>query len=328
MIPGSRYVLVLPWFGSVPKWWAYFEQGMIANPDVTFVIFSDCLQLRSLPRHVSVRPMTLEGVRKLAERKLQTTVSLTRPMKLCDLRPMYGHIFEDYLRGCEFWGFGDTDVVYGNLGKWLSRARDANADIISFRRLWLSGSLCFVRNNDVLCHLYKNSPAWEGVVADSRNLLFDELGGIFYGERSAGVPVQELPARHGSFTLLVDNAERNGELRVSALGPICETLSFNGLLRRTPEGMYDLKKGCELAYYHLVIDKRRFFKCDSGQEPPETYFISPTGFWSEQEYGSPSQRLLAARRIVSGLAACGGRRGAKWLHRIAGRLFSSRRSSP
>lgn len=54
------------------------------------------------------------------------------PDKVKDFKPAIGHVFEEYLKPYSHWAFGDVDVVYGSLQRFLSPSILAH-DIITFR---------------------------------------------------------------------------------------------------------------------------------------------------------------------------------------------------
>lgn len=280
-------------------------QGAQANSKVDFLILSDCLETGVFADNMKICRWSLEDVRRLAESKLQTDVVLEKPFKLCDLKPMYGHIFEECSTGYDFWGYGDIDVLYGDLQHWLLEAERASADIISFRQGWLTGSLCFVRNSDAMRKLYAQAPRWRDAVREKEYVLFDELGSLSFGARRKGASFDEIRAPYGSFSEIAYLAESRGQIKLYAVDAICESLGKRGLLVRSAAGIRDLRRRSEYAYYHMVIDKRRFFTCVEDVEPPVEYYITPTGMYDVAEYGSIRQRITAAKRFVVGARKCG-----------------------
>ena len=139
----NRFVIIIPYFGIFKASIALFLESCNRNPNIDWLVFSDC----GIPENVVINsniiwhPMTLEDVCLLAEKKLGCKVTLNRAYKLCDLKPMYGLIFEDYIKDYEFWGFGDTDVIYGDVFSFLNKIGFEQYDKIN----WM-GHLCFMRN--------------------------------------------------------------------------------------------------------------------------------------------------------------------------------------
>ena len=40
--------------------------------------------------------------------------------KICDYRPFFGEIYKEYTKGYDFWGWCDTDIILGNIRKFIS----------------------------------------------------------------------------------------------------------------------------------------------------------------------------------------------------------------
>lgn len=122
---------------------------------------------------------TLEKLKKLFESKLQMKICLNHPYKLCDLKPMYGVLFEDYLDGYDFWGHCDSDLVFGNIRKFL------NDELFSkYDRILSRGHLSLYHNTKEVNNFFKKSesfnsiPCWKDVVRVDRNYSYDEWGGV------------------------------------------------------------------------------------------------------------------------------------------------------
>ncbi len=45
---------------------------------------------------------------------------IPQPYKLCDFKPAYGFLFEDYIQDYEYWGHCDCDLVFGDLETLLT----------------------------------------------------------------------------------------------------------------------------------------------------------------------------------------------------------------
>jgi hypothetical protein len=121
----NRFAIIIPYFGKFKPSISLFLESCNRNPDVDWHIFTDCPVPENveLKENIKWHAATLDYVSGLIREKLGWTVSLTRPYKLCDLKPFYGLLFEEYLTGYEYWGFGDTDVIYGHLTKYLGHIR-------------------------------------------------------------------------------------------------------------------------------------------------------------------------------------------------------------
>ena len=82
---------------------------------VDFIFYTNC----PLPKHRYANTIfyqcTFEEYKKLVEVRLSLDYSIEKSYKLCDLKPFLGAVHEPELKEYDFWGFGDLDVVHGNL---------------------------------------------------------------------------------------------------------------------------------------------------------------------------------------------------------------------
>ena len=171
----NKFAVVIPYFGKFRPSIVLFLESCNRNSNIDFYIFTDCetpknIQLSSNTKWIKFK---LEDINLLIQDKLGINANLTRAYKLCDIKPFYGLIFADYLKAYEYWGFGDTDVVYGNLTEFLNKINYMIWDKIN----WM-GHLCFIRNESwcnraVLSDVEGTIDAKEVLVSD-KNLGFDE----------------------------------------------------------------------------------------------------------------------------------------------------------
>ncbi|MBQ6478597.1 MAG: hypothetical protein IJI44_04420 [Erysipelotrichaceae bacterium] len=139
----NKFVVIIPYFGEFKASITLFLESCNRNPGIDWLIFTDCKVPEGvcLGGNILWKQMNLSDVKQLAEQKLQCEVTLNRAYKLCDMKPMYGLIFEEYIKEYEYWGFGDTDVIYGDVLSYLKRLEYERYDKIN----WM-GHLCFIRN--------------------------------------------------------------------------------------------------------------------------------------------------------------------------------------
>lgn len=295
-----KYIVLIPYFGKTPEWWPFYIRGVRANKSIDFIIISDCIKPVAEVDNLRVINASLSDIRKKASQVLDRDVALTHFKKLCDLKPMYGLIFSDLIKGYDFWGFGDIDLVYGNLSHFID-PQASKADILSFRSLWLSGSLAFFRNTPVINSLYRQSRIWTQVVESPVHIGFGEMCGIRYLERIAGREFVEIKGCEESFSAIVDRKGKMGDVRLWFQDAAMEKLGLSAVLEWTPEGIFDYKTRKQWAYYHLVVDKRRFFKARASFVPRDRFFITGTGFHDESDFFSWSFKLRSAAASAKGL---------------------------
>ena len=176
--------LFIPYYGKWPDYFKLFLEGCKTNLEFDFLFITDLPLPSDYPNNVQFHQLALEELRVLIERKIKKHVPAFQPYKLCDFKPMYGVIFADFLEGYDFWGYGDIDLVYGDLSKFITENILRDNDVISLRKHWLSGCFALFKNISKINFLYQESPSWELVVEREACMLFDECLGNYFKKDS------------------------------------------------------------------------------------------------------------------------------------------------
>ena len=168
--------LILPYFGKFPNYFPLWLKSAGANPSFTFMIFTDeDMSGYSIPQNVKVHAMSLREIKERAAKYLDFEPVLETPYKLCDYKPLYGLIFEDYLEGFDFWGHVDPDVIWGDMRHFLT---DELFD--KYDRILRWGVIELYRNTDnIRTFALHELPGWNISYRDIFNtqlsMHFDEL---------------------------------------------------------------------------------------------------------------------------------------------------------
>lgn len=170
-----KKALIVCWFGTLPNYFKLWEYSCSLNQDYDFLIFSDQF-IESDFKNVKVFKVEINQIKRLIKEKLNININLKRPYKLCDIRPAYGVIFEEYLKEYDYWGHCDLDQVFGNISDFLSD------DVISkYEKINHNGHFALYKNNKRMNNMFKNSGSkfdWKEVFSRSENYAFDEYSGI------------------------------------------------------------------------------------------------------------------------------------------------------
>lgn len=171
--PGIHIILV--YFGPFPMLTDYFFLSCHQNPEISFLLFTDQLPRNDLPENIQYISFSSTDFEGLVKNKLGLKIKLKYPYKLCDFKPLYGHLFEDYLAGCAFWGYCDMDLIFGNIMHFLSPEILNRYDIITAREKSLAGNFTLYRNKTEISSLYNKSDGWSEIMQDQDRVYgFDE----------------------------------------------------------------------------------------------------------------------------------------------------------
>lgn len=202
-----RILLFIPYFGAWPEWIDLFLETCRWNPAVDWLFLTDCPPPANWCPNVRYHPTTLAELERRAEARLGFHVPLRRPYKVCDLRLSFALLFDDLARGYDYLGWSDVDVVYGDLGTFLTGEALAH-DLISFNAVHLSGHLALMRNTPAAHALADAVPGWREKVVAEEYMHLDEPAPEVFGDRfrvhareSFNTPLSPIiPWRDGTFS--------------------------------------------------------------------------------------------------------------------------------
>lgn len=166
-------ILIIPYFGKWPLWFDAYLLSIAKNPTINWLFITDCDVPEVYSNNVVFVTTTMELLNKKINGVLETKVPLT-PRKLCDIRPAYGRIFQEYIKEYDFWGFCDVDIVWGDIRKFISDEMLCNNDILSSRKEALSGHFTILRNIGWLNDYYKTIPNYEYLISQKKYMWIEE----------------------------------------------------------------------------------------------------------------------------------------------------------
>eukprot|EP00927_Polykrikos_kofoidii_P045391 TRINITY_DN39359_c0_g1_i1.p1 TRINITY_DN39359_c0_g1~~TRINITY_DN39359_c0_g1_i1.p1 ORF type:complete len:413 (-),score=35.47 TRINITY_DN39359_c0_g1_i1:154-1311(-) len=156
-----RVAVLTVWFGNPPPWVRLTVATMGANPQLTWLIFSDRPRRtwgHGLPSNVQVRYLNTTGFDFLAQRATGIESHLDGGYKLCDWRMTYGEVFGDILRPYHFWGWADLDVFFGRIADFVNDTHLATFDVIGEHSWPVQGPFTLIRNVPRLNRLWREVP--------------------------------------------------------------------------------------------------------------------------------------------------------------------------
>nr|WP_283105459.1 DUF6625 family protein [Pseudomonas moorei] len=164
----------MPYFGRWPSWMPFFLESCRRNPDIDWLFFSDCGIPENLPPNVTVESMMFSDYCGIVSERLGIDFAPEQAYKLCDIRPAFGLIHADRLQGYDFWGYGDIDLVYGDLRSYFTADRLASYDLFSTHERRVAGHLCLIRNTARNRELFRQIKDWKARFEDQKHHALDE----------------------------------------------------------------------------------------------------------------------------------------------------------
>lgn len=88
-----------------------------------------------------------------------------------DYRPALGLLYEEELKGYDFWGHTDLDCVYGDTEKWVNDEFLSQLDVHSNHHEYINGCWSLYRNTPEVNNLFQQYPYWK------QKMMYDEPNG-------------------------------------------------------------------------------------------------------------------------------------------------------
>ncbi len=178
--------MIQPYFGMLPNYLDLALESYAFNSDYHWYLFTDDRSHHDYPSNVFVTYTTLDRLKRRFQQHFDFPLALERPYKLCDYKPLYGHLFADYIKGYDFWGHFDPDVIFGRINGFVSDELLQQCDKIFDR-----GYFSLYRNSPAVNLIYREQLAdcvdYRVVLASERNWGFDERDdgvNAFFGPRN------------------------------------------------------------------------------------------------------------------------------------------------
>lgn len=168
--------LISCYFGTLKPEIYLWLKSCGANSDISFLFVTD-QKLDNVPDNVTVLHISFGELKNRIEKALDMQVSLPRPYKLCDFKVAYGMIFSQELENFEYWGYCDSDMVLGDIRKFLTdELLSENEKVLSL------GHLSVYRNTPEVCGRFMAQDDimnYKNVFSNEEIFQFDETPGIY-----------------------------------------------------------------------------------------------------------------------------------------------------
>lgn len=267
----KKIAILTCWYGSYPWYFPYFVHSCAYNPSIDFIIITD--NGESIPNkteNIIIIKKSLDEIIRAASEKMGFIVSIDYPYKLCDLKPSYGFIFPEIIKGYDFWGIGDIDLVYGNIRNFMTEEILNTYDIISSRHDYITGSFCLFKNNEQMNTLFMQSRDYIKVYSSSEHFCFDECNFLFK-ELSNGASIFDFPDHIQSMTYVVKKSEVEGKLKAYFDFIIVEGIPGKV---KWENGKIIFKDLFEAMYYHLILFKYNCHRPKTFDPIPNTFYFT------------------------------------------------------
>ncbi len=166
-----KIAVLIVYFGPFPEWYPLWRRSALLNPDIDFIVIQDQRDSGEDGNiHFCRRQMAEIG---FADKTAKIDAKLSYAYKVCDYRPLFGVMFADLIQGYDYWGWGDLDVLYGDI---LGNLRDSFGpyDYVSTGFEGESGPLAFLKNTEKVTQLWRDIAGLADKLASDTQYAMDE----------------------------------------------------------------------------------------------------------------------------------------------------------
>ncbi len=189
----KKIILLIPYFGNWPQWFPFYLESCRWNTTIDWLFFTDCQIPENTPNNVRFISMSFPEYIQLVSERLGINFQPKSSYKICDLRPAFGIIHQEYLKGYDYFGFGDIDVIYGNLRAFYTDDVLVH-NTLSSHSDRVSGHLFLMKNNEGLINAFRQIPNWQQLMSKQEYICLDEghFTKLFLGYRKLPVSLRKL----------------------------------------------------------------------------------------------------------------------------------------
>jgi hypothetical protein len=169
-----KIAVLIPYFGAWPAWINFFVESCRANSSIDWILFTDQDRPQNHATNIRYVQTSFEEYRARLAESLGTEINVEAPYKLCDFKPALAFVHSKLLRAYDFVGFGDLDIIYGDIRAFYDEDLLSQYDMLSSHADRVSGHFCLMRNREDVVTAFKRSRRWKRAFADPVYQDFDE----------------------------------------------------------------------------------------------------------------------------------------------------------
>ena len=272
-----KFIVVIPYFGKLPNYFQLWLNSCMYNEEIKWLLFLDDKTKYSYPENVEVVYSSLKNIEMLIRDKLNMDVHIKNPYKLCDFRPLYGKIFTEYIEKYDYWGYGDFDVIYGNITDEIKNAAKQDVD-----KIFLLGHLSFVKKEMTFAWLKADDNIFDVyriALQSDNNYSLDEIffnrlfylngKSVFLSEKIADIEISRK-----KLYVVSPRVYRNGKYDFYI------DMNNGGMIFKWSKGrLYGMSDKGEREYIYIHMQKRsmQIYLKDTSE-----YYITGNGFYNDE----------------------------------------------
>jgi hypothetical protein len=167
-----RAMVLITHFGALPEWFDIWLHTAKLNRGIDFYLCQEVIE-SCRDGNVFFNKMTLEDFNILPLLRAEG-YAIRNPYKFCDYRPLIAEAFPEVVSPYEYWGWGDLDVIYGDILSVVEPSFDRRFDYVSTGWQGESGPLGFLKNSQQVNRLWRLLPDVHSQLNNEKYVGLDE----------------------------------------------------------------------------------------------------------------------------------------------------------
>jgi hypothetical protein len=139
---------------------------------VNWSILSDCNLNYRIPSNVHIIKYSFDEVQNIIYNAFDFVPVIDSYHKLCEYKPAYGYLFPELIKGFDYWGYGDIDLIYGDIRSFLTE------EVLSYDKIFQLGHFTLIKNekkfNEMFMQPIMGELYYKKAFMSSANFNFDE----------------------------------------------------------------------------------------------------------------------------------------------------------
>lgn len=179
-----KIAIIIPYFGVLPNYFDLWLLTAAQNRDIDFFVITD-IDINSKfinANNINIVRMSFLEVKERIQKLVDFKIELNSPYKLCDYKPTYGLAFSDIVKEYDYWGHCDSDIIWGNLRKFIT-----DEILEKYEKIYSRGHLTLYKNNlkmnnfFKINHKYKKAYTYKEAFTTAHSCGYDEWGDSKFG---------------------------------------------------------------------------------------------------------------------------------------------------
>lgn len=171
----KKIMLFMAYYGKLPNYFELWMKAIEFNETIDFCLITDC-PVNHIPNNAKLVLLSFEEFKNKIQSKFDFKISLNNYGRISQFRPAFAYVFEEEVKGYDYWGFIECDLIPGDIRKFLT-----DEILEKYDKIFKLGHFQIFKNNEQMNVLFmkKVRSAVSYRFAFSRNILFfEELIGM------------------------------------------------------------------------------------------------------------------------------------------------------